>query len=171
MMDSATTVLFESQWCTLLSKPAPDGKPYYMVKVSDYVAVVAITPDRELVLVKQFRPVVDRDTFELPSGHIEDGEKPEQAAARELLEETGMAAPRLELLGVLVPDVGRLVNRMWCYWAADVVEVAVPLDSEGISVSRVSEDEFMKMASDGRIDHALNLAVVFLAVAKGKLAT
>lgn len=163
-------VLFESPWCTLISRPAPDGHPYYMLELSDYVAVVALTTAREMVLVKQYRLVVDRDTFELPSGHVDPGESAEVAARRELLEETGMSAPTLELLGVLVPDVGRLANRMWCYFAPNVERVAAPIESgEGISVVTVSEAEGLAMATDGRMDHALNLSALFLAAAKGKL--
>lgn len=163
-------VLFESPWCTLVARPAPDGKPYYMLELSDYVAVVALTPDREMVLVRQYRTVVGRDTFELPSGHIDAGETPEVAARRELLEETGMASEQLEFLGVLVPDVGRLANRMWCYFAPDVRRVAAPIESgEGISVVTVSEREAMAMAGDGRMDHALNLSALFLAVSQHKV--
>ena len=164
------TVLFDSPWCTLVSRPAPDGSPYYMLELSDYVAVVALTSDRQMVLVRQFRQVVGRDTFELPSGHVDAGETPEVAARRELLEETGMSAPTLELLGVLVPDVGRLTNRMWCYFAPDVVRVAAPIESgEGITVLSVPEKEAMAMAADGRMDHALNLAVLMLAVGRHKV--
>ena len=134
------------------------------------VTVVALTPDREMVLVRQYRMVVGRDTFELPSGHIDAGETPEVAARRELLEETGMASDRLEFLGVLVPDVGRLANRMWCYFAPDVRRVAAPIESgEGISVVTVPAREAMAMAGDGRIDHALNLSALFLAVSKHKV--
>ncbi len=162
-------ILFESPWCTLVSRPAPDGRPYYLLELSDYVAVIALTAQRELVLVKQYRLVVDRDTFELPSGHVDAGETPEQAAQRELLEETGMSAP-LEFLGVLVPDIGRLANRMWCYFAKDVVKTAEPADTgEGITVVTVPEAEAMAMATDGRMDHALNLSALFLAAAKGKI--
>ena len=164
------TVLFESTWCTLVSQPAPDGQPYYVLELSDYVAVVALTPGRDLVLVRQYRTVVGRETLELPSGHIDPGEAPETAARRELLEETGMAAPQLELMGVLVPDVGRLANRMWCFFAPDVVRVGAPMElGEGISVVTVPEHGALAMASDGTIDHALNLAAIFLAVSQGKL--
>lgn len=170
MTDDMRTVLFDSPWCTLVSRPAPDGKPYYMLELADYVAVVALTPEREMVLVRQYRMAVSRDTFELPSGHVDAGETPETAARRELLEETGMAAPHLELLGTLVPDVGRLANRMWVYFAPDVRRVAAPLETgEGITVVTVTEREALAMAGDGRIDHALNLSALFLAVSHHKV--
>jgi ADP-ribose pyrophosphatase len=166
------SVVFSSPWCRLLEQPLADGQPYYMLDVSDYAAVVARTADGHLVLVRQHRPVVGRDTIELPSGHVDPGQTPEEAARRELLEETGMVAGELELLGVLLPDVGRLTNRMWCYFADDVTPASghIAID-EGITVLLVPERDAMAMATDGRIDHALNLAALFLAASKRRLRT
>ncbi len=163
------TVVFDSPWCRLLSEPMPDGQPYYMIDVNDYVAVVAVTASGHLVLVRQHRPVVGRGTVELPSGQVDPGETAEQAGRRELLEETGMVAGDMELLGVLVPDVGRLTNRMWCYFAAGVTPATGHVDEPGIVVEQVTEAEALDMATDGRMDHALNLAVLFLAMRKGRL--
>jgi ADP-ribose pyrophosphatase len=141
-----------------------------MLEVPDYVGVVARTPDARILLVQQYRPVVGHDVIELPSGLVDPGETPEQAARRELLEETGTVAKELELLGVLIPDVGRLTNRMWCYFAPDVTpadDQAQPED--GITVIDVSEQDVLRMAADGRMNHALNLAVLFLAIGKRRL--
>lgn len=141
-----------------------------MLDVPDYVGVVARTREGRILLVRQHRPVVGHDVTELPSGHVDSGETPEQAARRELLEETGMVAHEVELLGVLAPDVGRLTNRMWCYFAADVTPAAAHVELEdGITVLDVSETDLMQMAADGRMDHALNLAVLFLAISKRRL--
>jgi len=146
------------------------GEPYYMLDVADYVSVVARTPGGQLVLVRQYRPVVGRDTLELPSGHVDAGEAPEDAVRRELLEETGMVAGNVELLGVLTPDVGRLTNRMWCYFASDVTPAGGDVELEdGVVPVEVSASEAMAMATDGTIDHALNLAALFLAVSKRKV--
>jgi len=162
-------VVFDSPWCRLVEQTLDDGQPYYMVDVDDYVAVVARTTTGNLLLVQQHRPVIGRDSIELPSGHVDPGETAEQAGRRELREETGMVADRMELLGVLVPDIGRLTNRMWCYFAPDVVPAETHDPEPGITVVEVSEDEALAMASDGRIEHALNLSVLFLAVSKGRL--
>src|SRR5687767_14179290 len=111
MQITKRSVVFESPWCRLLAQTLPSGAPYYMLALPDYVAIVARTPGGRVLLVRQHRPVVDQDTIELPSGHVEAGETPEEAARRELLEETGMVAGEMELLGVMSPDVGRLLNR------------------------------------------------------------
>jgi ADP-ribose diphosphatase len=167
------SVVFSSPWCRLVAEAQESGDPYYMLDVPDYVGVVARTREGRIVLVKQHRPVMGHDVVELPSGHVDPGETPEQAARRELKEETGMIATDLELLGVLAPDVGRLTNRMWCYFAPDVAPaMSEGLSTgieEGITVLDVSEHDLLQMAADGRINHALNLAVLFLAVSRRRL--
>src|SRR5262245_58760996 len=62
------------------------------------VAVVALTADDQVVLVRQFRPGPGKVLLELPGGVAEDGEPPAAAAARELLEETGFEADTLEIV-------------------------------------------------------------------------
>jgi ADP-ribose pyrophosphatase len=163
------SLIFESPWCRLVEQTLDDGKPYYMLDVADYVAVVARTVDGQIVLVRQHRPVIGRDAIELPSGHVDLGETGEAAGRRELLEETGMVAGRMEPLGVLVPDIGRLTNRMWCYFAPDVAPAQTRTPEPGIEVVLASEQDVLAMAGDGRIEHALNVAVLFLAVSKGCL--
>jgi ADP-ribose pyrophosphatase len=166
----ATRSVFQTRWFQVVERAQGEAEPYYMLELPDYVSVVALTPSREIVLVRQFRPVVDRETLELPSGHVDNGEAPEDAARRELIEETAFVAPHLELLGTLVPDVGRLANRMWCYFAGDVyLTQQSHVSEEGVSVVLLSEREALRQAVTGGIDHALNLATLYLAIATGKL--
>ena len=67
-------------------------------------------------------------------------------------------------------NVGRLANRMWCYFAADVRPSDVPHEPEpGVAVVVLPEREALRCAADGTIDHALNLAPLFLALAGGQL--
>ncbi len=90
----------------------------YSLRAKDYVTVVAVTPEKHLVLVRQFRPSVGRSTLELPSGHVEDGDTPEVAARKKFLEETDFVADRFDFLGQLCPDTGLMANRLWCFLAA-----------------------------------------------------
>jgi 8-oxo-dGTP pyrophosphatase MutT (NUDIX family) len=163
------SIVFDTPWCRLVEQKLSDGNPYYMLDVPDYVTVIARTAERNIVLVQQHRPVVGRDSVEFPSGHVDPGESPEAAGRRELLEETGMVARSMELLGVVVPDIGRLTNRMWCYFASDVTP-ATPHEAEaGITVLLATEHDTLAMATDGRIEHALNIAALFLALGKGRV--
>jgi 8-oxo-dGTP pyrophosphatase MutT (NUDIX family) len=166
----ADQVAFSTPWFDVVVRPAVDGQPYYMLSLDDYVSVVAVTADGQMLLVRQYRPVVEHETIELPSGHVDAGESPEQAARRELLEETGFVAGSLEHLGTLVPDVGRLTNRMWCYFAGNVApDAGTPALEEGVVPMAVPIAQALQMAAEGKLGHALNLSVLFLAVARGKI--
>src|SRR5205814_662663 len=106
-------VEFATPWFELVAKRVEGEKaPYYALRMTDYVAVVAVTGEKELVLVRQYRPAVERFTLELPSGHVEKNETPEEAAKRELVEECGLEAGTMELLGKLISDTGRNENRL-----------------------------------------------------------
>ena len=88
---------------------APDGHVFTraVVRHPGAVAVVAVTDDDEVVLVRQYRPAVDRDLLEIPAGTRDvDGEAPETTARRELLEEVGAVAARVEPLGTMFNSPG-----------------------------------------------------------------
>jgi ADP-ribose pyrophosphatase len=110
---SARTVVFDSPWVQLVSKTVvmQAGAPsedYYALRNPDYATVCPRRGDGKFVLVRQFRPAVERYVWEFPSGHVEPGETPTEAIVRELVEETGHASVRPILLGSYFPDVGRL---------------------------------------------------------------
>lgn len=78
----------------------PDGTAatWDMLDMPETVAVLALTPDGELVMVRQFRPGPNRIVMSLPGGFVDDGEQVSEAARRELREETGYAAGSVELV-------------------------------------------------------------------------
>ena len=67
-----------------------------MYRASDFAVVVAVTEQGELVIERQYRHGIEKVIWELPAGAIEPGEDPQEAAKRELLEETGYKAEKLE---------------------------------------------------------------------------
>ncbi|MBX9697953.1 MAG: NUDIX hydrolase [Acetobacteraceae bacterium] len=98
--------------------------PWWILEWSDWVHVVALTPDDQLVLVRQFRPGADAVTLELPGGNMEAGETDAAAtAAREFREETGYDAARFVPVATpLWPDLAHGANRVHFVLA----EAAVP---------------------------------------------
>lgn len=91
------------------------GEPYFALKCPDFISIVALTANDELVLVRQYRPAVEVYTLELPSGHVDLGETPVEAAARELTEETGYVGSTIEEMAIIYPDTGRMSNRLFCF--------------------------------------------------------
>ena len=165
------SVVFSVPWFDIVSRTV-DGatSPYYLLRTSDYVTVLAKTTDGSVLLVQQFRPVVGAETLELPSGHVEEGESPEVAARRELAEETGYEAQEFELLGTLAPDTGRLGNKLWCFYAQNATLIRTPTDlEEGVRLVLYEFDNLLRDVATGKIDHALHLGVLLLAAVKGRL--
>jgi ADP-ribose diphosphatase len=158
-------VVFSTPWFEVLAKSVPGERdPYYCLALTDYVTVLATTPQNELVVVRQFRPVVETHTLELPSGNVDPGEIPESAARRELLEETGYEAHEMETLSVpLFSDTGRLANRIWCYRATNVHLTPHARTREaGIETLLLSPRDLREKVTRGEFIHALHLAVLFL---------
>ncbi|MCC7418309.1 MAG: NUDIX hydrolase [Acidobacteria bacterium] len=164
------SVAFSTPWFDVLAKHVDgDPSPHYTVQPPDYVTVVAVDPDGRLLLVKQYRPVIESFTIELPSGLVDPGETPEACARRELLEETGCEAEGFEPLGALVPDVGRLGNRMHSFAAAGVRPVPGARIEAGLELVRWTPAELAAGLTDLTIAHALNHAVILLAMLRGRL--
>jgi len=144
---------------------------YYSIKPPDYVTVLARTKDDKIIVLKQYRPAVEDYTYELPSGHMEKGETPEEAIVRELEEETTCRALEVNFLGEVIPDTGRLENRLWAFYVdnLEISKILRPEENEGIEVCPVTLAEFFEMIRDGRLNHALDLSVIALAIFKKHL--
>ena len=89
---------------------------------------------------------------------------------RELLEETGYQAGNLLELGWLWPDTGRLANRLGCYFAENVAPADPPqAGEEGLELVLCPLEELAAWILAGRIEHALHLAAIHLAILQQKL--
>lgn len=157
-------VVFSTPWLEVEAKDTDlDPQPFYSLKLADYVAVVALTTAGDMILVKQYRPAVEQETLELPSGLVDSGEPAEATALRELEEETGYTVPKLEHLGTLFPDTGRLQNKLWCYLARGATPIPNWSGERGMQVVLMKPDEVNRAIVEGRFNHALHLATLALA--------
>ncbi len=101
------TKIYQDQWLTFYQDEIqlPDGSTstYAYADRKDGVNVVAVTPDNKILLNKEYRYVIDGYSWEIPGGGIDEGETPEEAAVRELEEETGVKISEVEKLGEFYP--------------------------------------------------------------------
>ncbi|HZB95179.1 MAG TPA: NUDIX hydrolase [Herpetosiphonaceae bacterium] len=144
----------------------PGGKHvegYWTFRERDSVHIAAVTPDRELLLVRQYRLGPDAFLYECPAGFLEQGETdPLERAKGELREETGYQTERWHSLGVFHETVNRMRKNSYCFLALDARQVAEQkLDStESVRFERVPLAEVRRMVRDGEITAANTLALL-----------
>jgi len=137
---------------------------YYVAHLADGVHVVAITPDQNVVLVRQFRAGSRRDSLETPGGLVEAGEDPRAAGSRELLEETGYAGEPAEVIGSLWPNPALLSMRIATVVTRNARRIAEPKPdhSEELAVELVPVHDIPRLIATGQIDHAVCVAGLLL---------
>lgn len=119
--------VFETKWFSLESEEFPElknlgGKPIYRIKAPDCVVVLPFDEKGNLILIKQFRPVVEKETLELPAGGISGSETPEEAAKRELEEETGYMCNKLIYAGKGLSSPDRIRTNAHVFLAENCVK-------------------------------------------------
>lgn len=164
--------VFQTPWFEIVATPAPGGgAPFYVLHCTDFVLLAALNEQGELLLVRQYRPGAGGVTLEVPGGHVEAGETPEQAARKELLEETGHEAGPLELLAVLSPSNARFTNRMWCYFVTEARPAAHAAAYREAGVELVRYGGGLRaLTADPEFSSASSWALLLAALRAGKLA-
>ena len=140
--------------------------PYYVVERPDAAIIFPLTGEGEAVLVRQYRPPLERMELGLPAGLVEEGEKPEAAARRELLEETGYSSPEWEPLGALASSPSLKDNWAYLFLARGVEEMAPPDPDEHelVETVRVPVGELLGLIRTGEIVSSSGVAAVMLAL-------
>lgn len=138
-----------------LSVELPDGRMALrdVVRHPGAVAIVALTDDGRICLVRQYRTALGRVTVEIPAGKLDPGEDPLECANRELLEETGMRAERMAFLTTIATGVGFCDELIHMYMATGLSFAASDPDAdEFINVDLVPLNELIDAVLDGRIE-------------------
>ena len=139
----------------------------YIREVVHHPGSAVILPafdDGTIGLVRQYRHPAVKYLLELPAGTLNDQERPEVGAARELEEELGLIAGNLEKLSEFFVSPGFCEEKMWLYLATDLKQTAQRLDvDEVIEVWRLPIDRALQMITDGEIEDAKTIIGLVLA--------
>ena len=159
--------IFEGRVFNVTVDTVREGDQTYMREVVHHGGSAVILPvfdDGTMALVKQYRHPAVKYLLELPAGTLNDRERPEVGAARELEEELGLVAGRMEKLSEFFVSPGFLSEKMWLYLATDLRETEQRLeDDEAIEIVRLPIDRALQMITDNEIEDAKTIIGLLLA--------
>ncbi len=123
------------------------------------VGIVAITEDKKILLVRQFRKPLEKVLLEIPAGKIDsrDEKDPEHTACRELEEETGYTTNYLEKVAATYLSPGFSNEKLWIYYTDELIKVEDPLpqdEDENLEIVRYTLEEAKAAILSGEIEDA-----------------
>lgn len=136
---------------------------FFILESSSWINVIPLTQENKVVMVRQYRHGLRDITLEIPGGLVEDSESPEEAAARELYEETGYRASEMVFLGSVHPNPAIQSNQCFTYLAKDVFLAGAQEqdEKEDIEVLLLPVAEIPRLIREGDITHSLVLAAYY----------
>jgi 8-oxo-dGTP pyrophosphatase MutT (NUDIX family) len=141
--------------------------PYYVLEYPDWVEIVALDREDNIILVEQYRHGLGVVSLELPGGAVDTGDAdPIAAGVRELREETGFSATEWLYIGALSPNPANHSNLCHIVLARNVEREFAPADdpTERIRIVRIPIREAVQLALDGKIIQAIHVAALTLAL-------
>lgn len=159
------TTVYANEWFSIETSEDADGegRPFFRIRQPDNVAVLAFTTADELILVRQYRWAIGQNTLESPAGHVDQGEKPEEAAARELFEETGYRPGNLRSLGTVRVCAHRFGHLDHLFLATEARLEPGMRPEDGIEVVLADRDRFRALCDDDAMSQTDMYAMLKLA--------
>lgn len=159
--------VFEGRVFDVTVDTVREGELTYQREVVHHHGSAVILPvfdDGTVALVRQYRHPAVRYLLEAPAGTLEDGERPDVGAARELEEELGLTAGRMDKLSEFFVSPGFCEEKMWVFLATDLTEGVQRLDAdENLEVVRLPIAEVLEMITSGEIQDAKTIIALLLA--------
>ena len=169
----ASKYLVREKWATLRVDTCelPNGTvkdDYYVLEYPNWVNAIALTRENKIIMVRQYRFAAEIVSLEVPGGVIDEGEDPETAIKRELLEETGYSFETCELIATLYPNPATSTNKTFTYLLKGGLKTHDQhLDEhEILNVEEYTIEEVKQLLADNKIDQALHAAALFYGLMK-----
>ncbi len=136
---------------------------FFILESSSWVNVIPLTTKNEVVMVRQYRHGIRDFSLEIPGGLVEEEDTPEEAAKKELREETGYNASEMILLGSVHPNPAIQNNLCYTFLARDVFLAGEQQqdEKEDIEILYQPLTEIPRLIREGKINHSLVLAAFF----------
>jgi ADP-ribose pyrophosphatase len=167
MEPTGSRPLFQGRWIRVDEEVWPDLGTWEVVRTLDASCVLPITPEADVLLVRQFRAGARRPILEIPAGLLDvRSEGPIECAARELLEETGYRHTSIELMARMFPSPGASTERIHLH-VATTSSRPERAPEDGIELVRRPFAEMVAEARSGRIEDAKTALALLLADARG----
>jgi len=130
----------------------------------DWVAVIAVTPDNQVIMVRQYRHGSGKLSLEPPGGLVKEGQSPDRSGREELEEETGYVSSRWELLGCMEPMPALFTNHFYVYLARDATPTGRvnPDETEEVQTVLVPVGSVRDLIRTGRITSSVMIAALHL---------
>jgi 8-oxo-dGTP pyrophosphatase MutT (NUDIX family) len=166
-------VIYTSPWVSLRLDQVqlPDGKilDHHVVDYSyKAVSVLPVRDDGQILLIKNYRFITDSEAWELPAGMVDEGEKLAEAAARELIEETGYTAHHLTYLGYYYPSNGSSNQMFYMFAGTDIVQQHQHFDTnEVVALQWFTPEQVKSLILNNEIVDGLCLTTLFLGQLRG----
>jgi 8-oxo-dGTP pyrophosphatase MutT (NUDIX family) len=142
---------------------------FHVIHGPDWASVLCVTEASEVVLVRQYRHGIVKASLELPAGVIEPDETPEEAARRELVEETGYEANDWVHIQSVSTEPARHTTtaHFFCARGARLTKAPAPEESEVLELVKVPLAELARLATDGSIVHGVHVGAILVALQRG----
>lgn len=149
--------VFSIRTDTAISPRTGKEHDFYIIESRDWINIIPLTDDHQVVMIRQYRHGSREVTLEIPGGLVDPGDTSKKAAARELLEETGYQAKKWTKIGMVNPNPALFNNRCHTYLACSLQKVTEPTpdQTEDIEVVHLPLTNIPKLILERKIDHAM----------------